>query len=66
MDDRESLEKKLQHAEEVFKDRRSWIPLPERKRILLKVADQVESRRGDLAVLIAKEGGKPFSEAIVS
>ena len=65
MDDRESLEKKLQHAEEVFKDRRSWIPLPERKRILLKVADQVESRREDLAVLIAKEGGKPFSDAIV-
>lgn len=64
-DDEGTLERKLQAAERVFKDRDGWLAPHARIAILRKLAALMEARRGHLAMQIAREGGKPLTDAIV-
>lgn len=64
-DDAEALERKLQAAERVFRDRDGWLPPHQRIAILRRLAALIEGRRDHLALQIAREGGKPLPDAIV-
>ncbi|MFC0220503.1 aldehyde dehydrogenase family protein [Pseudochelatococcus lubricantis] len=64
-DDAAALERKLQAAERVFRDRDGWLKPHQRIAILRKLAALMEGRRDHLAMQIAREGGKPLPDAIV-
>ncbi|RYE32089.1 MAG: aldehyde dehydrogenase family protein [Hyphomicrobiales bacterium] len=64
-DDAAALERKLQAAQAVFKDRDNWLKPHQRIAILRKLAGLLEARRDHFAMQIAREGGKPLPDAIV-
>lgn len=64
-DDAVALDRKLQAAERVFKDRDGWLQPHQRIAILRKLAALMEGRRDHLAMQIAREGGKPLPDAII-
>lgn len=64
-DDAAALERKLQAAERVFKDRDGWLKPHQRIAILRRLAALMEGKRDHLAMQIAREGGKPLPDAIV-
>ncbi|WP_274425209.1 aldehyde dehydrogenase family protein [Chelativorans sp. YIM 93263] len=64
-DDAAALERKLQAAEQVFRDRDGWLKPHRRIAILRRLATLMEGRRDHLAMQIAREGGKPLPDAIV-
>lgn len=64
-DDAAALERKLQAAERVFKDRDGWLKPHQRIAILRRLAALMEGKRDHLALQIAREGGKPLPDAIV-
>jgi acyl-CoA reductase-like NAD-dependent aldehyde dehydrogenase len=64
-DDALALERKLQAAERVFKNRDGWLQPHHRITILRRLAALMEGRRDHLAMQIAREGGKPLPDAIV-
>lgn len=65
VDDAAALERKLQAAERVFRDRDGWLKPHQRVAILRRLAALMEGRRDHLALQIAREGGKPLADAIV-
>lgn len=64
-DDAAALERKLQAAERVFKDRDGWLKPHQRIAVLRRLAALMDARRDHLAMQIAREGGKPLPDAIV-
>lgn len=64
-DDAAALERKLQAADRVFRDREGWLQPHRRIAILRKLALLMEGKRDHLAMQIAREGGKPLPDAIV-
>lgn len=64
-DDAATLERKLATARARFLDRAGWLQPHERMGVLHSLADLVEKRRDAFAMLIAREGGKPYSDACV-
>ncbi len=64
-DDAQSLERKLATAHRLFKDRRAWLKPYERIDILRKLATLVEGRREHFGQQIAREGGKPYTDALI-
>jgi acyl-CoA reductase-like NAD-dependent aldehyde dehydrogenase len=58
-------EKALSAAYALFRDRDRWLPLPKRIEVLHKAAALMEQRAEELALLIAREGGKPLIDARV-
>ncbi|MGX1098161.1 aldehyde dehydrogenase family protein [Amorphus sp. MBR-141] len=64
-DDAAALERKLQAAERVFRDRDDWLNPHQRIAILRKLAALMEGRRDHLAMQIAREGGKPLPDAVI-
>jgi acyl-CoA reductase-like NAD-dependent aldehyde dehydrogenase len=64
-DDATALERKLQAAERVFRDRDGWLKPHQRVTILRKLAALMDGRRDHLAMQIAREGGKPLPDAII-
>ena len=64
-DDAVALERKLQAAERLFEDRDGWLKPHQRIAVLRKLATLMEGRRDHLAMQIAREGGKPLTDAIV-
>lgn len=64
-DDAAALEAKLQAAEKVFRDRDSWLKPHERMAILRRLAGLLDGKREHFARQIAREGGKPLTDAIV-
>lgn len=64
-DDDAALERKLEAAERVFRDRDGWLKPHRRIAILRKLASLMEARRDHLAMQIAREGGKPLPDAII-
>ena len=64
-DDAAALEAKLATATQVFRDRRGWLPVHARVDVLRKLAQLIEKRRDHFGQLIAREGGKPLTDAIV-
>src|SRR5215203_250029 len=65
VDDAAAIEAKLEAATRAFRNRDSWPKAHERIAILRRLAGLVECRRDHLARQIAREGGKPLSDAIV-
>lgn len=64
-DDAAALEAKLQAADKVFRDRHGWLKPHERMAILRRLAGLLEGKREHFARQIAREGGKPLTDAIV-
>lgn len=63
VDDSASLEGKLAAANSAFRNRDEWLQPDERRSILLNTANLLEANRDRFSILIAKEGGKPISDA---
>lgn len=59
------IESKLQGAVNIFSNRANWLPAYRRIEILKRLARLVEEDRDVLALLIAREGGKPLADAKV-
>ncbi|MGK7753632.1 MULTISPECIES: aldehyde dehydrogenase family protein [unclassified Roseovarius] len=64
-DDAAALERKLQAADLIFRDRDGWLKPHQRIAVLHRLAGLMEGRRDHLALQIAREGGKPLPDAIV-
>ena len=64
-DDAAALEAKLQAAEKAFRDRDGWLKPHERMAILRRLAGLLDGKRDHFARQIAREGGKPLTDAIV-
>ena len=65
VDDADALEAKLEAATRAFRDRDRWPKPHERIAVLRRLAALMEPRRDHLAQQIAREGGKPLSDALV-
>src|SRR5580700_3964191 len=65
VDDAQSLAQKLEQAIRCFADRPGWLPAYKRIEILRRLARLMEREFDALAMLIAREGGKPLSDARV-
>jgi acyl-CoA reductase-like NAD-dependent aldehyde dehydrogenase len=63
-DDAAGLEAKLASATRAFRDRKGWLPVYERVDVLRRLAALMETRRDQFSRLIAREGGKPLTDAI--
>jgi acyl-CoA reductase-like NAD-dependent aldehyde dehydrogenase len=64
-DDAATLERKLGVAEKAFADRDAWLPTHQRMAILRKVSGLLLERREQFAMMIAREGGKPLTDAMI-
>ncbi|MGV4797328.1 aldehyde dehydrogenase family protein [Rhizobium sp. F40D2] len=64
-DDATALERKLTVAHERFKDRGGWLKPHQRMAVLRRLADLVLQQRETFAMRIAREGGKPYTDALV-
>ncbi|MCX8478009.1 MAG: aldehyde dehydrogenase family protein [Sphingomonas sp.] len=64
-DDAAALEAKLTTARARFLDRGGWLPPHRRIDVLRKLAELVGQQREAFATLIAREGGKPYTDALV-
>jgi acyl-CoA reductase-like NAD-dependent aldehyde dehydrogenase len=64
-DDAAALERKLEAARKVFADRGAWLKPHQRIEILTRLAGLMQGRREHLAMQIAREGGKPLTDALV-
>ncbi len=59
------VEAALSTAYALFRDRSSWLSVPERVAILQRTAALMEAQKSDLAQLAASEGGKPLQDSLV-
>jgi acyl-CoA reductase-like NAD-dependent aldehyde dehydrogenase len=64
-DGQKALEHKLQLAASAFADKGGWLPAHERMAVLRKTSALLEVNRDRFAMMIAREGGKPFPDAVV-
>lgn len=64
-DTHQTLEKKLKAAQLILKNRDQWLKPYERMHILKRCAELVASKQDFFAQLIAAEGGKPLTDAII-
>ena len=64
-DDAAALESKLTIALARFQHRGSWLQPHQRMAVLHKLAELVSQKREHFATLIAREGGKPYTDALV-
>ncbi|HAV1831530.1 TPA: aldehyde dehydrogenase family protein [Enterobacter hormaechei subsp. steigerwaltii] len=64
-DTRQSLERKLNTARDRFAHRAGWLPAYRRIQILNTLAALMSAQSEELAQLIASEGGKPYTDAVV-
>src|SRR5262249_39839298 len=64
-DDEMALERKLSTAARLLADRSRWLEKYQRIDILHKLSDLVAGRREQFGRLIAREGGKPLTDALV-
>jgi acyl-CoA reductase-like NAD-dependent aldehyde dehydrogenase len=64
-DDAAALNRKIEAAHGVYTDRGAWMKPHQRIGILRKLARLMEERRERLGTLIAREGGKPLTDALI-
>ncbi len=64
-DDAEALEVKLSVASKALRERDAWLQPHQRSAILIRAAALLEGRQQEFARLIAQEGGKPLTDALV-
>lgn len=65
MEDWDKADAFLDRAVALHADRRAWLPAHKRIEILKRLAELMRAERDALAVMIAREGGKPLMDAIV-
>ncbi|UVO31438.1 aldehyde dehydrogenase family protein [Bradyrhizobium arachidis] len=65
VDDADAMEAKLQAALRAFGDRDGWLAPHARAAVLRRAAGLLDKRRDHFAHQIAREGGKPLTDAIV-
>ena len=63
--DLQTVEKALENAYKLFRDRKSWIPKYKRIEILSRTAELMKLDINDLAIEAAREGGKPLVDSII-
>ena len=61
----EDVDRALATAHALYRDRDAWLPLAERIRILERAAARVQEQAEDLALVAAREGGKPLADSRV-
>src|SRR6186713_616274 len=61
----EDLELKIKRSVKAFQQRKSWLKVHERIDILYRLAILVSREKNTFARLIAIEGGKPLTDAMV-
>ncbi len=61
----DQVEAALGTAYALFRDRSSWLSIPERVAILQRTAALMETQTSELAKLAASEGGKPLQDSAV-
>lgn len=59
------VERALDTAHALFRDRDAWLPAGRRVEILRRAAALMEERREELALEAAREGGKPLADSLV-
>ncbi len=64
-DDAASLDRKIEAARRLFADRGAWLKAHQRIAILRKLAGLMESKREHFGRQIAREGGKPLTDALI-
>ena len=64
-DDRVALDRKIEAARRLFADRGAWLKTHQRIEILRKLAELMEGKREHLGRQIAREGGKPLTDALI-
>ena len=64
-DDASALESKLSAAARLFTDRKSWQKPFERIAILHRLSVLLEGKRERFGLQIAREGGKPLTDALI-
>lgn len=64
-DDGAALEKKLARARALYLDRKGWLKPYERIEVLRRLAELMVGRREHLGNQIAREGGKPLTDALI-
>jgi acyl-CoA reductase-like NAD-dependent aldehyde dehydrogenase len=64
-DDATALEGKLSVAAKAFADRDGWLPAHQRMAILRKTSELLQENRDRFATMIAREGGKPLTDAVI-
>lgn len=64
-DDAQALEAKLSLLTQTFRDRQNWLKPHERIKILKNTAHLLATQIDKFAKLIAQEGGKPLTDALV-
>jgi acyl-CoA reductase-like NAD-dependent aldehyde dehydrogenase len=65
VDDAQALETKLASATRTLRNRDAWLKPHQRSAILLRAVSLLEARQTHFAQLIAREGGKPYTDAVV-
>lgn len=65
LDDAGALESKLAAAARMLRERDAWLKPHQRSAILLRTASLLEARQAHFARLIAREGGKPLTDAAI-
>ena len=61
----DEVEASLGTAYGLFRDRSSWLSVPERVAILERTAALMGSQKNELALLAASEGGKPLQDSLI-
>lgn len=61
--DQNGMRKALEVANKTFADPGLWLPAFKRAEILSRTADLISQQADDLALLVAREGGKPLTDA---
>lgn len=64
-DDAAALDRKIEAARGLFADRRAWLKAHQRVEILHKTATLMAGKRDHLGRQIARESGKPLTDALV-
>ena len=62
-DDATALERKIETAQRHLADRGAWLKPHQRMDVLRRLATLMEGRREHLGCQIAREGGKPLTDA---
>src|SRR5690349_14870529 len=63
--DAADVDRALDAAQRLFRDRDAWLPAWRRIEILERAAALLESRAEEFAVLATREGGKPITDSRV-
>jgi len=65
VDDAAALDRKLDIAAKAFADRDGWMPAHQRMAVLRRASELLRDNKDRFSMMIAREGGKPLTDAII-